>query len=1287
MAIKKYLSAFLILVILTTSIYIMMPDKVKIVVEKTRTKYYVWEDESWTLGATEYLNLFDGVVKMRAKSREVITGTEGNITKIIRLSQWKDNITTIQTYTFDSTIEDVELVPIDNKLECFNCGDKIVHYEYRNILYEGETKYITSPFSFGHQMKLEWQDGYEWAKVYQQKVASDKIIIRYKPQSDYETYRVRLFDPSVNCSPPDSGDWNITLDVICENEDITINESAILVSGTAKFTLINSNLTLIVADSGDIINVSENANFTSQNSRIESSSGDQFNLNIYGYGDLSNTILNESRLYIYGNKTHIIVSSTFYNYIYLEENSMSNINDSFFYSIFFARGFSNAIIENSLFYALLQPYQDSYLEIKNSTLTNITLANDAILNFTSPSSNITTYFKASTAATVKLYGDVYMPPTGQIASGSLMRYYPIRIVYTNTDIGIANKTANITNSTGALVWANQTDATGWVIANLTLNSTNYGEGNFTISVNPSQNISLLTDTPITMAVNAPPVPTLNSPANETAQVHLTDWILLNATCTDANGDDGTPLFYAGTSANPTTNIGNGSEVSSGSSSTYNYTGLSTNVYYWRAKCMDNESYLSVYSEERWFNITNIAPNTPTLNSPANETSNYETLWVYLNATCTDPEGDNVTVIFYAGTDSNPTTNIGNSSEFISGGSGTYNYTGLVIDTYYWRAKCWDGTNFSMNYSEERWFDVGCIALDGLCENRTYEYGTESNISVNVEGLDNICLDIYMLGYGLNYTCGNDTVNLTINLENYTVVDYFFDLATDSLLKFRDLIYDYIYVDLPNYLDFYEASIDVTGIYPDEEITRFDSWNESQTEEDYEWSGVNQSKILNMTFRTSREVTQAYFKVQSPDGAYNLKVDLCNDGIYEFDNIGYYYTWTTVEFDISDVNDCLANLSSDSYNRAVMPLNITFEGGGNVSIKDVFFERNTVYYPSNLEIDVGNDTYIDIELPGDISTAGETNIFNDGTTSKTKETTNSSNVEETYYTELPRGLTITSSTISIDTEPYNDTVIENFCNTDLTDVGNTTAVINTAFCQLQNQMSGDSPFEGWYYTTTLYTADSNFTTATLTASYDTMANAKAYFYMSPDNGVNWELVTSGTEHTFTAQGNELKVRIRLTSDGTDRANVQSYTLSGLGTYPSNISFDWDGDGDWDWDYTGEYSGGPETITITPSDITDVLSTCLTSLCDVPMIINFTGPGNLTLQAPDIDYSLGGIVLPTTAIQAYISNDLLSNTNITTFNDTTSSKVISPVGNQTVYIELIRESIIDLLQLNITGEYYK
>jgi len=190
-----WLSTIMLIVILTSSIYFVMQDNVKIVVENTRTKFYVFEDNKWVLGGTEYVQLWDGVVKMRAKSRDVSYNTIDTITTIVRTSIWKDNITVYDTYTFDSTVENVELIPIEHKVECINCEGKIVHFEYRDILYDGETREAISPESFGHRMKVEWQDGYDWAKVYQQKIASDKLIVRYRPENEYETYYVRMFDP------------------------------------------------------------------------------------------------------------------------------------------------------------------------------------------------------------------------------------------------------------------------------------------------------------------------------------------------------------------------------------------------------------------------------------------------------------------------------------------------------------------------------------------------------------------------------------------------------------------------------------------------------------------------------------------------------------------------------------------------------------------------------------------------------------------------------------------------------------------------------------------------------------------------------------------------------------------------------------------------------------------------------------------------------------------------------------------------------------------------------------
>jgi len=208
--VKKTLIGFLLLVILTSSIYILLPDKVRIDVQKTKTLISVYENDKWVLGATEFLNLFDGTKKMRAKSREVTQEVKGNIITVTRKAFWKDNITTIHEYIFDSTISDVESTPINEKLYCFNCQGKIVHFEYRNIEYLGVTREATSPESFGHNIKVEWGEGYDWAKVYQQKFRPDKLIIRYRPKSDYEVFDVRLFDPKPEINVSDK--INVSVD-------------------------------------------------------------------------------------------------------------------------------------------------------------------------------------------------------------------------------------------------------------------------------------------------------------------------------------------------------------------------------------------------------------------------------------------------------------------------------------------------------------------------------------------------------------------------------------------------------------------------------------------------------------------------------------------------------------------------------------------------------------------------------------------------------------------------------------------------------------------------------------------------------------------------------------------------------------------------------------------------------------------------------------------------------------------------------------------------------------------
>ena len=67
MAIKKIWVGTLLLVILTSSFYIMLPDKVRIDFEKTKSVFKVYEDGKFVISGTEYTRLFDGEAERKVK--------------------------------------------------------------------------------------------------------------------------------------------------------------------------------------------------------------------------------------------------------------------------------------------------------------------------------------------------------------------------------------------------------------------------------------------------------------------------------------------------------------------------------------------------------------------------------------------------------------------------------------------------------------------------------------------------------------------------------------------------------------------------------------------------------------------------------------------------------------------------------------------------------------------------------------------------------------------------------------------------------------------------------------------------------------------------------------------------------------------------------------------------------------------------------------------------------------------------------------------------------------------
>ena len=167
---KKYLIGFLMLCILVSSIYIMIPNSVRIDVKETHTTFMVWEKDAWILSGTERVNLMSGTTKMRAKERSLSQSIDEDIITIRRFALYKDNISINETYIFNANTTDVRLFPVEHEIIVTNGQGKILQYEVTDLLYTGETvKDISSPQSFGHNMKVEWDYGNYYSRIYKYK--------------------------------------------------------------------------------------------------------------------------------------------------------------------------------------------------------------------------------------------------------------------------------------------------------------------------------------------------------------------------------------------------------------------------------------------------------------------------------------------------------------------------------------------------------------------------------------------------------------------------------------------------------------------------------------------------------------------------------------------------------------------------------------------------------------------------------------------------------------------------------------------------------------------------------------------------------------------------------------------------------------------------------------------------------------------------------------------------------------------------------------------------------------
>lgn len=230
MAKKQYIIGALLLVFLTASIYISLPEHVKIELKGANTVFSVWEDGKFVVSGTEYNSIYSGSKKVSpiASEDKIYNITNGNIVQLIRERTYSNGEQIKDTYEFDGSLTDVALFPVNHKIEIFNAKGKFYRYEVKNLVQnnpKGDLK--VNPVSFGRNMKLTYQEkDKRWAKLY-----ASSVAIQYGIPSDYEVYSIRLFDP-----PSSIQGFGNTTDL---NTGTVTNQTAVVITKSSQTQVFN----------------------------------------------------------------------------------------------------------------------------------------------------------------------------------------------------------------------------------------------------------------------------------------------------------------------------------------------------------------------------------------------------------------------------------------------------------------------------------------------------------------------------------------------------------------------------------------------------------------------------------------------------------------------------------------------------------------------------------------------------------------------------------------------------------------------------------------------------------------------------------------------------------------------------------------------------------------------------------------------------------------------------------------------------------------------------------------
>jgi hypothetical protein len=197
---KTYTIGSLLLILLSSMLFIQLANNAAIEVKCTGTTFYINESGKMIATGTETLYLLNGSKKIARSACQLnYTIASNGTVEYRKVSTYKGNVTITDVYRFNSNSKNILEFPLSHEIFVKNGQGLKYWYQIRNVYYNGSTMHhLDSPFSLEKNMRVEWADPGKVINAYVVKkpLGKGEFNIIYSINSYDEKYSIRFLDPA-----------------------------------------------------------------------------------------------------------------------------------------------------------------------------------------------------------------------------------------------------------------------------------------------------------------------------------------------------------------------------------------------------------------------------------------------------------------------------------------------------------------------------------------------------------------------------------------------------------------------------------------------------------------------------------------------------------------------------------------------------------------------------------------------------------------------------------------------------------------------------------------------------------------------------------------------------------------------------------------------------------------------------------------------------------------------------------------------------------------------------------